>query len=77
MDDLSVELYYIQHLDKPGCMISGVGIGSCRTTHSVMWAKSKSYALHFEKEEAEATIAFIRDVVDWELADGLYIHLAE
>lgn len=77
MEDLSVEMYYIQHLDKPGCMISGVGIGSCRITRSIIWTKSKSHALHFEKEEAEATIAFIRNVVDWELADGLYIHSVE
>lgn len=72
--------YVIKRADRPGLMLSGVGIGSC--TGSIIpsnnnWAIKTSYALQFEnQEEAQATIDFITNVIDWELGEQLYIEPA-
>lgn len=35
------------------------------------WTEISGEALFFEREEAEAVITFISDVIDWELAEQL------
>lgn len=66
---------YVIRNEDTGDLISGVGIGTCNidSRTPVEWTKSKAYALHFELEEAEATINFINDVIDWELAQQLIV----
>ncbi len=64
--------YVIKHYDKPGFMVAGIGIGECGTTEPVIWTQQESEALLLEEGEAAAAIAFVGDVIDWELADGLY-----
>ena len=41
------------------------------------WTSRIAEALHFELEEAQATIQFINDVIDWELAQNLSYKLLE
>ena len=64
--------YVIKHYDKPGFMVSGIGVGECCTLAPVVWTRSESDALQLEEGEALAAIAFIGDVLDWELAEELY-----
>lgn len=70
-------LYLIKREDKPELMLSGVGIGSCNAyTQSYTgtnWTRLKKHAIHFNKEEAKATIEFINNVIDWELAEQLFL----
>lgn len=64
--------YVIKHYDKPGFMVAGIGIGECGIPAQVVWTQQESEALQMEEGEATAAIAFVGDVIDWELADGLY-----
>lgn len=69
--------FVIKRTDKPGLLLSGVGMGSCTnsiTPSNINWANHTSYALQFEnQEEAQATIDFITNVIDWDLGDQLII----
>lgn len=65
--------YVIKREDKPGEMLTGVGIGNRRITDATSWSILARHAIQFEKEEAEATIEFIANVIDWELEQELYI----
>lgn len=69
--------YVIKCYDKPGFMISGIGVGECCTLAPVVWTQTESDALQLEELEVLATIAFIGDVLDWELAEGLYAEQVE
>ena len=69
--------YVIKNYDKPGFMISGIGVGACYTPAPVVWTQVESDALLLEEGEALATIAFIGDVIDWELAEDLYAEQLE
>ncbi len=69
--------YVIKSDEKPGFMISGIGVGKCCTPASVVWTQSEENALKLEEGEAIAAIGFIGGVLDWELADGLYAELME
>ena len=53
-------------------MIAGIGVGECGTPAQVVWTRSEADALQLEEGEAAAAITFISDVIDWELAEGLY-----
>ena len=64
--------YVIKCVEKPGFMISGIAVGECCTMEQVLWTQSESDALQLEEGEALAAIAFIGDVLDWELAEELY-----
>lgn len=71
--------YVIKHTEKPGLMLAGLGIGCNNNnyTEQFEWRYSKSTSLQFEEAEAKATITFIENVIDWELAEGLYIEAVE
>ena len=69
--------YVIKSYEKPGFMISGIGVGECCTLAQVVWTQSEGNALKLEEGEALATIAFVGDVLDWELAEGLYAEQLE
>ena len=69
--------YVIKSYDRPGFMIAGIGIGECCTTDNVIWTDTEADALLLEEEEAAAVITFISDVIDWELAEGLYAEQME
>ena len=69
--------YVIKNHDEPGFMISGIAVGECCTMEQVLWTQSESDALQLEEGEALAAIAFIGDVLDWELAEGLYAEQVE
>lgn len=66
----------IKREDRPGFMLQGIGIG-CFTnsnTEKIVWTHTEFYAYRAENEEtAQAVIDFIRDVIDWELAEQLII----
>ncbi len=64
--------YVIKCYDKPGFMISGIGVCVCSMPAQVVWTQTESDALQLEEGEALAAIACIGDVLDWELAEGLY-----
>lgn len=68
-----MEKYVIKREDKPGQMLTGVGIGNRRITDTTSWSGLTRHAIQFEREEAEATIDFITDVINWELGEQLYI----
>ena len=72
-----MERYVIKREDRPGQMLRGLGIGSCNTLHPCQWTNRKRIAVQFEKEEAEATIEFITNVIDCELGEQLYIEKNE
>lgn len=68
--------YYITIEDYPGWMLSGVGIGNninIDTLQSLNWTKNKRAAIKFSKEEAEETIKFIINVIDYRLEGYLII----
>ena len=69
--------YFIKSTEKPGLILAGVGLGECAAAGNVVWTRSEDEALLLEEGEAEATIAFIGDVLDWELAEELYIERQE
>ena len=69
--------YVIKSHEKPGFMIAGIGVGACETLAPVIWTRSETEALQLEEEEALAAITFIGDVIDWELAEGLYAEQLE
>lgn len=66
----------IKREDKPGFMLQGLGIG-CNAnnyTEQTEWTTAEFYAYKAESEEtAQAVIDFIRDVINWELAEQLTI----
>ena len=68
-----MERYVIKREDRPGQMLKGLGIGSRNQIRPDEWTKVTRFAIQFEKEEAEATIEFISNVIDWELGEQLYI----
>lgn len=74
-----MQKYLIKREDKPGRMLQGLGIG-CNAnnyTEQTEWTNTEFYAYKAENEEtAQAVIDFIRDVIDWELAEQLYIEPA-
>ena len=74
-----MQKYLIMREDKPGRMLQGLGIG-CNAnnyTEQTEWTTTEFYAYKAENEEtAQAVIDFIRDVIDWELAEQLYIEPA-
>lgn len=56
-------------------MLSGVGLGthaSINTVTGTNWTVNTQDAIPFNKEEAEATIEFITNVIDWELGEKLF-----
>ena len=71
-----MEKYVINRVDRPGMMLQGLGIG-CNAnnyTEQTEWTTTEFYAYKAENEEiAQAVIDFIRDVIDWELAEQLVI----
>ena len=69
--------YVIKSYERPGFMIAGIGIGECSTPAQVVWTQHESDALKLEEGEAAAAITFISDVIDWELAEGLYAEQME
>lgn len=69
--------YVIKCVEKPGFMISGIAVGECCTLAPVVWTRSETDALQLEEGEALATISFIGDVLDWELAEELYAEQME
>lgn len=69
--------YVIKSYDRPGFMIAGIGVGECSTPSQVVWTQSEADALQLEEGEAAAAITFISDVIDWELAEGLYAEQLE
>lgn len=69
--------YVIKSYEKPGFMISGIGVGECCTLAPVVWTQSVEDALKLEEGEALAAISFVGDVLDWELAEGLYAEQLE
>ena len=68
--------YLIKRDDKPGMMLQGLGIG-CNAnnyTEQTEWTTAEFYAYKAENEEtAQAVIDFVRDVINWELAEQLII----
>lgn len=68
-----MEYYVIKRADQKGRMLRGLGIGSRNALRPDQWTSCISHAISFEKEEAEATIEFITNVIDWELGEQLYI----
>lgn len=75
-----MQKYLIKREDRPGMMLQGLGIG-CNAnnyTEQTEWITASFYAYKAENEEtAQAVIDFIRDVIDFELAEQLYIEPAE
>ncbi len=69
--------YFVKSTEKPGFMLAGVGLGECASVGSVVWTQFEDQAVLLEEGEAEATITFIGDVLDWELAEELYIERKE
>lgn len=73
MDKLYVLARYVDGLKL---MVRGLGIGS-RNPHmfgdNLDWTSSERIAIQFNKEEAEATLRFIVDVIDYEQDGNLYI----
>lgn len=69
--------YFIKHHERPGFMVAGIGVGECCTVANVVWTDQESDALLLEEEEALAAIAFVSDVIDWELAEGMYAEKQE
>lgn len=66
----------IKREDKPGMMLQGLALGCFvdNNTEAVLWTTTEFYAYRAENEEtAQALIDFIRDVIDWELAEQLII----
>ena len=61
-----------------GKYLASIYIGRTDKISPFAWTYYKKHATHFEnEEEAEATINFIRDVMDWELSESLEIENAE
>lgn len=60
--------------EEDGRCLASVNLG-CKAVKPLLWVFAGSrHVIRFENEEiAEATIAFIRDVLDWELAESLTI----
>lgn len=65
--------YVIKREDRPGLMLRGLGIGCNNNyyTNQTEWTRSVSTAIQFNEEEAQATIEFITNVIDWELGKQL------
>ena len=54
--------------------LSTIYVGRYGNILPFSWSYTTKQAIHFENiEEAEATISFISDVMDWELAEQLTI----
>lgn len=70
-------LYTITRADHPGHYLKGLGIGCCNAIHPDRWTVYEPYAIRFNFEEAEATIKFITDVIDFELGEQLVITTAK
>lgn len=72
--------YLIKREDRPGYMLQGLGIG-CNAnnyTEQTEWTTTEFYAYKAENEEtAQAVIDFVRDVIDWELAEQLTVESLE
>lgn len=67
--------FVIKREDRPGEFLRGCGIG-CNSnyyTHSTEWTDRYSRAIHFELEEAKATLKFITNVINQELGEQLTI----
>lgn len=68
--------FVINREDNPGFMLQGLGIG-CNAnnyTEQTEWTTAEFYAYKADNEKtAQAVIDFIRDVIDWELAEQLTI----
>ena len=67
--------YYIIRNEKTGEMLAGLLIeqepGGIRMERA--WTQVTNKALKLNQEEAQATIQFINDVIDWELAQQLTV----
>ena len=66
----------IEREDKPGYILQGLGIGCYANNNKqeTEWTTTQFYAYKAENEKtAQAVIDFIRDVIDWELAEQLTI----
>ena len=60
--------------EETGKYISFILIGRMGIAKEIKYTKDKQLALIFENtEEAEATIRFIGEVIDWELEEQLQI----
>ena len=58
--------------------LSSIYVGRTEKVSPFAWTYYKKHAIHFENEEiANATIDFIRDVMDWELSEELEIENCE
>ena len=64
--------YVIKRKDRPGQMLKGLGIGTCNPLYPDQWTKHPAIAIQFNKEEAQATIDFINNVLDEYLGEQLY-----
>ncbi len=65
---------FLVRIYSSGLFLAGLGIGNRLVTGPMSWTKFESYAIHFcEFEEAQATIQFIGDVLDFELAEDLEV----
>ena len=63
--------YIIMHLDRPGKYLEAVSLEKDST--ELTYTEDRSKAIRLNKEEAEATIEFITNVIDWEEGEQLHI----
>lgn len=66
----------IKRKDRPGMMLQGLALGYYvdNNTEALLWTTSEFYAYKAKTEaRAKLVIHFIRDVIDWELAEQLII----
>ena len=68
-----MERYVIKREDRPGQMLKKLSIGSYRIMGPDQWTTITSEAIQFSREEAEATIEFITNVIDEYLGEQLYV----
>ena len=65
--------YVIRREDQPNKMLMRLSIGAHPFLHPDEWTTSETRAIRFNKEEAQATLDFITNVIDEYLGEQLYI----
>lgn len=66
--------YVIKRDDQLGRMLMGLSMENANpyTTYKTEWTEDQRHALHLTREEAQATIEFIINVIDEALGEQLY-----
>lgn len=66
---------YIIRDTNDGMMLQVIGVSKVysQTKQIIKWTAFPGDALHLNYEEAQAVVQFIRDVIDWELAEQLEV----